>query len=168
MLLLVLLLAVIGVGVVIFVISGLTFFEWFSRQIVKSLDEKGVCSNMFNSIKSICKCIGIVFSANAFSMLGVLVLMLAIAFIMKMQDVVLTDNILRLIGYVSYVIGVLIDFTVIYLLRKSLLEYETVIIWVLKLLIYFNSSVFCGIVGVVAVCLYWYLVYIKEGDDMYV
>lgn len=123
---------------------------------------------MFNGIKSICKCIGIVLAANAFSMLVVLALMLIIGFIMRIQDVVLTDNILRLMGYVSYVVGVLIDFMVIYLLRKSLLEYETIIIWTSKLLIYFNSSVFCGIVGIVAVCLYWYLVYIKEGDDMYV
>lgn len=160
-------LVAIGIGSVIFVVSCLTFLDWLSRQVVKSFDKKG-CSNMFNCIKSICKCIGVVFAANVFSMLGVLILMLAIAFIMKIQDVVLTDNVLRFVGYASYAIGVLIDFMVIYSLRKNLLEYETVIVWTLKLLIYFHNSIFCGIVGTVAMCLYWYLVYIKEGDDMYV
>ncbi len=162
-----LVLIVIGLVTGIIVVSCLTFFEWLSRQVVKFLDNEE-WKSMFNSIKSICKCILVVFAANVFSMLGVLILMLAIAFIMKMQDVALTDNILRLVGYVSYVIGALIDFMVIYCFRKVLLEYEAIIVWTLKLLIYFNGSVFCGIVGIVFVCMYWYLVYIKKGDDMYV
>lgn len=162
-----LVLIAIGLVTVIIVVSCLTFFEWLSRQVVKFLDKKE-WKRMFNSIKSICKCILMVFSANVLSMLGVLIWSLIIIFIMKMQDISLTDNTLRLMENVSYIVGALIDFMVIYCFRKVLLEYEAIIVWTLKLLIYFNGSVFCGIVGIVFVCMYWYLVYIKKGDDMYV